>query len=465
MDTTLLLDALRRAHLADPDPDAPIRIDRLRRLETALQAWESRLVAAIHADFGHRSAAESGLFDITLPIADIRFARRSLRRWMRPRRVAVPAYLQPAKALLRPQPLGVVGIIAPWNFPVYLTAGPLAMVLAAGNRAMVKPSELTPATADVLNALLTETFAPDEVACVTGGPDVAANVAALPFDHLVFTGSTAVGRKVAEAAARNLTPVTLELGGKSPAILAASADPQRAARRIAWGKLANAGQICIAPDYALVHRPLIGPFVDSLAEAMRRMLPEGAASADYGAIVSDRHRTRLESLLAEAEAAGARVIRPVGAAPGPGLRRMAPAIVLDPPPDLRLMQEEIFGPILPVIAYDSRDEALARVADGPRPLALYLFAEAAEDRQAWIARSLAGGMAVNDTLLHVACNGLPFGGVGASGTGSWHGEDGFRRFSHMKPVLIQSRLNGGFLMEPPFSGWKARALRIFRRIV
>lgn len=456
------LAALQRAHAADPDPGAARRLDRLDRLQAALLAWEARLVAAMTEDFGHRSAAESGLFDITLPLSDIRFVRRHLAGWMRTRRVPVPPWLLPARAELRPQPLGVVGIISPWNFPVYLTLGPLAMALAAGNRAMLKPSEVTPATAEALRTMMAETFAADEVTTITGGPEVAAAFAALPFDHLLFTGSTSVGRRVALAAAANLTPVTLELGGKSPAIVAPSADLASAARRIAWGKAANAGQVCIAPDHALVARPLLGPLVDALAEAFRRLLPEGAASPDQTAIVSDRHLARLEQLLAEAEQAGARVIRMTpDRASG---RRMAPVLVVDPPPGLRLMEEEIFGPILPVLPYDRREEALARVAAAPRPLALYLFARDRAEQRAWLSQSIAGGVTLNDTLLHVACHSLPFGGVGASGMGSWHGDEGFRRFSHMKPVLSQSRWNGGALMEPPFRGWKASGLRLFRRI-
>ena len=459
------LGAMRRAHNLDPNPSYAIRRDRLKRLERCLLENADRLVAAISADFSHRSAVESHNFDVTVPIGDVRFARRNLKRWMRVRKVRTPKHLLPAHGRIHPQPLGVVGVISPWNFPVYLTIGPLVTALAAGNRVMIKPSELTPRTSEVLHDMIAATFAPDEVAVFTGGPDVASEFSNLPFDHLLFTGSTAVGRRVALAAANNLTPVTLELGGKSPAVITPSADIDLAARRIAWGKTANAGQICIAPDYALVPRSQLDDFVERFASVVKTFYPQGAESADYTAIISDRHRERLVSMLDEAEESGAKVIRLAEGNVAPGQRKLAPAIVVDPSPSLRLMREEIFGPILPVIPYDTSEEALNFVTERDRPLALYVFARSADHRDFWLSRSISGGVTVNDTLLHVVFDTLPFGGVGPSGIGAYHGDIGFETFSHMKPVLMQARFNAGFLFEPPFDGIKAKFVGLLRKII
>ncbi|MFE3837285.1 aldehyde dehydrogenase family protein [Pseudogemmobacter sonorensis] len=457
--------AARAAHLAAPMPPAALRIDRLRRLEAALLAREEDLVAAMRADFGHRSAFEARVFDVTFPLGEIRSNRRHLRRWMRARRVGMPLYLWPARGRVLPQPKGVAGVIAPWNFPVYLTLAPVAAALAAGNRVLVKPSELTPRTSALLARMVEGAFAPDELSVHPGGVELARAFADLPFDHLLFTGSTRVGRQIAQAAARNLVPVTLELGGKSPAILGLRGDMARAARRIAFGKVMNAGQVCVSPDYALVPRARVAEFADLVAAAIAGFFPQGPASPDFTAILTDDHLARLHAMLDEARARGAgiREILPPGAGPAPG--RLTPTLVLDPPLDGRLMREEIFGPILPILPYDSPEEARAMILARPVPLALYLFTEDRAERAFWLEGTRSGGVCVNETVFHVAAHPLPFGGLGESGMGAYHGRTGFDTFSHLRPVLDQPRLNGGFLFDPPGGRLRRIVAQLLRRMV
>ena len=458
-----VLERMRAAQAAAPMPGADERRDRLARLESVLTTNEHALVKAMSADFAHRSADECRLFDITVPLGGIRFARRNLHRWMRPRRVTTPLHLRPAKSFLQPQPKGVAGIVAPWNFPILLLVAPAASAIAAGNRVMLKPSELSPRTSDLLVEHLHRAFAEDELRVITGGPEIGAAFSSLPFDHLFFTGSTVVGRKVAEAAGRNLTPVTLELGGKSPAVIAPSADLDLAARRIAFGKLSNAGQACIGVDYVLVPRDLMEPFSAKLMAAIDVLYPDGLGSPDYSAIISDRHLDRLRGLIDEAEASGARVLRPDWG-PGTG-RKLTPAVVVDPDPALGVMREEVFGPVLSVLPYDTQEDALAFVTARDHPLALYLFAQDKKDREIWARQSISGGLSVNEVLFHFASETLPFGGIGASGIGAAHGQVGFDAFSHVKPVFVQRRPNWGFAFAPPFTGFKRAFARIARRIM
>ncbi|WP_460272254.1 coniferyl aldehyde dehydrogenase [Celeribacter sp. ULVN23_4] len=453
----------RSAQRAAPVVPPDIRMDRLDRLATALLAAESRLITAMSDDFSHRPTIESRLYDIDLVIGEIRHAKRHLKRWMKVLRAPVPLIYKPARAEIRPQPLGVVGIISPWNFPVQLALSPMVAALAAGNRVMLKPSELTPRTSEELASLIEDAFTPEEIATVTGGPEVAAAFSALPFDHLFFTGSTSVGRKVAEAAARNLTPVTLELGGKSPAVVMPSADLDKAGRRIAWGKAMNAGQVCVAPDYVLVPRKKMLPMADAIMGAFMHFFPEGPDSPDYAAIVSDRHLARLDAMVKEAEDRGAKTFRLEGDTGN--ARKFAPTVVLDPPEDIALMQEEIFGPILPLIPYDDPQEALDFVAARDHPLALYVFSEDKNDQEMWLDRSISGGVTVNDTAIHVGFGTLPFGGVGPSGQGAYHGHTGFETFSHLKPVVRQAKWNGMAIAEPPFKGWRNRALKVMRKLM
>jgi coniferyl-aldehyde dehydrogenase len=384
---------------------------------------------------------------------------------MRRRRVPTPLELKPGRAFLEPQPLGVVGILSPWNYPVQLALGPAIGALAAGNRVLLKPSETTPATSALLARAIAARYAEDEFAVVSGGPEVGAAFTRLPFDHLFFTGSTAVGRSVAKAAAENLVPVTLELGGKSPAIVDASADLAALAPRLAMGKLLNAGQTCIAPDYALVPRARVDAFATAVADAIRELHPAGVASPDYASIVDDRHYARLDALVDDARAKGARILRvPADAEADAAARRLPPTLILDARDDMAVMQEEIFGPLLPVEAVDSLDDAIARVARRPRPLALYVFARDRAARDRVLARTVSGGVTVNDTLWHFAHEELPFGGVGASGIGAYHGEASFRTFSHMKSVFVQPRFAAAKLLYPPYGATFEKVLGLLKRL-
>ena len=452
----------KAAYLTDINPEPTLRRDRLDRLARMIFAWQERFAAAISQDFGNRSPVVTTLADIVPTRAALRHARRHLKGWMRPRRVSLSWTGQPGSAQILRQPLGVVGIIAPWNYPLNLMLSPLVGALAAGNRAMLKPSELTPHFSEVLEAAVREFFAEDEVAVVTGGPEVAAAFSAAPFDHLIFTGSTSVGRRVAEAAARNLTPVTLELGGKSPAIIDASADLDRAVPRLIWGKLLNSGQTCVAPDYALVPRDRVEAFIAAARTAAEKQYPAFAANADYTTIISDRHFDRLVRLSEEARAKGATVIELV-AGTDASRRILAPVVVTGVDDSMSLMQEEIFGPILPVIPYETLDEALAFINGRDRPLALYWFGSDRGAEQRVLNGTIAGGVTINDTILHLAQDNLPFGGVGASGYGAYHGEAGFVALSKEKPVLRQSRLSAVALLYPPYGRIASMLLKVLAK--
>jgi coniferyl-aldehyde dehydrogenase len=446
-----LLQGLQRAFRADMSPSRTVREDRLRRLGSLIETHADQFAASISADFGTRSAVEIRITETLVLQSALRHSMRHLARWMKPHRVATALAYRPGRALIMRQPVGVVGIISPWNYPLQLSLGPLIGVLAAGNRAMLKPSELTPRFSAALQAAVAASFAPDEISVVTGDAAMGRAFAALPFDHLVFTGSTAVGREVAQAAAKNLTPVTLELGGKSPAIIDASCDLDLIADRLAWGKLINAGQTCIAPDYVLVPRGQIDRLVQLMRASMSRLYPRYGNNRDYSSIVSDRHLQRLRDLVADARAHGARIIEiePADTAANAG-RQMAPLLLLDVNDTMRVMREEIFGPLLPIVPYDSLRDALDYVNQRDRPLALYWFGTDRDARAQLLAGTIAGGVSINDTLMHIAQEGLPFGGIGASGQGHYHGEFGFRQFSKEKPVFIQSRHAGTGLIRPPY---------------
>ncbi len=444
------LHALRAAWQARK-PGHDQRRDDLRALRAALKARLPRMVEAIAADFGHRPRHESLLADGMPVLATIDMMLGHLRAWMRPRRVSAGWRLWPARAQLRNEPLGVVGVISPWNYPVNLALVPLATAIAAGNHVFLKPSESTPATSRFLRELLDGVFPAERVAVAQGGAEVGAAFAALPLDHLVFTGSTAVGRKVMAAAAPNLTPLTLELGGKSPAVVCPGYPLARAAARLATGKWINAGQTCIAPDYVLVvGQARRDALVAALrAEAAARWGCLAGQAADYTRIIDDAQFARLQLWLDEARERGCQVL-PLVDGHDPARRVFAPVLVLDPPADIALMREEIFGPILPVLAVESLEEAIAFVNARPRPLALYPFGS--RDQAGQVLRStLAGGVTVNDTLLHFAAEHLPFGGVGASGMGAYHGRAGFDAFSKQLPVLWQGRRAASDLLKPPYA--------------
>ncbi|HEX5123694.1 MAG TPA: coniferyl aldehyde dehydrogenase [Rhodanobacteraceae bacterium] len=453
------LETMRTAQARDPMPDWPTRARRLRALEALMHDSRDAIAAAIDADFGRRPAEETAILEIFPSLSGIHHALRHGRRWMRARRHWANFWFLPARTEILPQPAGVVGIIVPWNYPLYLAIGPLTDALAAGNRAMIKMSELTPRFSALFEELIARAFPERDVVVVNGGPDVGRAFAALPFDHLLFTGSTAVGHDVMKAAATNLTPVTLELGGKSPVVIGPTARLAHAAERIVIGKLMNAGQTCIAPDYVLLPRDRVDAFVEAARAAAARLYPNLPGNPQYSSIASDRHFARLTALRDGAVAAGARVFS-LGDADDASRRIMTPALMTGVDDRMDVMRQEIFGPLLPLVAYDTLDEAIAYVASHPHPLALYIF----EDDRATLERvqrgTRAGGVTVNDTILHIAQHSLPFGGAGPSGIGVYHGEAGFRTFSRMRPVMRQARFNFVALLNPPYGETFRRMLRL-----
>lgn len=449
--------AMRSAFDAAMPEPLSVRRDRLTRAAAMIRDHADRFCDALSEDFGHRSRDQSMLTDIAGSIGPIRHALKHLDRWARPekRRVTFPLGLLGAKAWVEQVPKGVVGVIAPWNFPVNLVMGPLAGVFAAGNRAMVKLSEFTPATADVFVDLCPRYFAADELAFVTGGPDVGQAFAGLPFDHLIFTGATSVGRHILRAAAENMTPVTLELGGKSPAIIGKDADLTQAADRIAMGKMLNAGQICLAPDYVLAPRDREPEVAAALARSAASMYPNLIDNPDYTSLAADRHHARLTEWIEDARAKGARVevVNPSAEDfAASNARKMPLHIVRDVTDDMLLMQNEIFGPVLPVATYGGIDDAVAQVNRRDRPLALYYFGPDKAERRRVLDRTVSGGVTLDDVVMHVSMEDLPFGGVGPSGMGAYHGIDGFRTFSHARAIFKQARLDVAKLggLRPPY---------------
>jgi coniferyl-aldehyde dehydrogenase len=445
------LASMKQAQRKSGAPSYEDRLRSLERLERALVTRKGAIADAISRDFGNRSRHESMVSEIFLVMGAIKHAKANLREWMEPQERETGFVFMPAKIELLAQPLGVVGIISPWNYPVQLALSPLVAVLAAGNRAMIKPSELVPETAALLHDLVAETFPPDQVTVVTGGVDVGEAFSHLPFDHLVFTGSTRVGKSVMRAASENLVPVTLELGGKSPTIVAKDFSVTSAADRIMAGKLFNAGQTCIAPDYVLVPEGSLDAFVEGCKAAVGKMYPTLAKNPDYTSIVNDRHLARLQGYVRDARERGAKLVEcnPAGES-FDGTRKMVPTLVLDATDDAMVMQEEIFGPILPVRTYKTLDDALGYVNDHPRPLALYLFSHDRVTTDRVLAETISGGVTVNETMLHVAQDDLPFGGVGPSGMGHYHAREGFLAFTKQKPVFRQSRINTTGLLRPPY---------------
>ncbi len=442
-----VLERQRAAFEREPYPSAAQRRQKLRALREAVRRHRHALADAISQDFGARARTESLFVDVLAPVLAIDHVRRNLRRWMKPRRRRTELLFLPSRSWVEYQPKGVVGVISPWNYPVYLTVGPLAAALAAGNRAMLKMSELTPATTDAVRAMLADCFDEDEVAVFGGDAEAGKAFAALPFDHLVFTGSEAVGRAVMRSAAEHLVPLTLELGGKSPAIVSPSADLEAAARRIVHGKLFNRGQTCVSPDYALVPRVRQEAFLAAAQAADARMEPRAGGGPEYTSIVSDRHAARLEGLIEDARARGAAVV----ACGGSGdTRRMPLQLVTRVSDDMRLAREEIFGPVLPIVPYDSIDDAIAYVASRPRPLALYYFGRDAGEAAMVRRRTHSGGVTINDWGWHAVQHDLPFGGIGASGMGSYHGEEGFRALSHARAVFREHRFYPAGLFHPPY---------------
>jgi coniferyl-aldehyde dehydrogenase len=448
----------RAAFMASPRPTAEQRRENLRKLEALVKRHQVAIADAISADFGNRSRPETVMSEILGTLGAAAHARKHLARWMRAQSRGVSMNFKPATNRVEYTPVGIVGVVAPWNYPVYLTLGPLVDILAAGNRCMIKPSELTPSTSALLARIIGEVFSPDEVAVIQGDVAVGRAFSALPFDHLVFTGSTDVGRHVMRAAAENLVPVTLELGGKSPVIVAEDYDAEKAARSVAIGKFFNAGQTCIAPDYALVSGGRAAAFGQAIIGAAEAMYPKLNGNPDYTTIVSDRHHTRLTELVAEAEAAGATVLRHSDT-PSGNLRHIQPTVVIDPPLDGRLMREEIFGPILPVISTTGTDEAIDFVNARPRPLALYAYTRNAQTERHILDRTISGGVTINGTLLHCGQDDMPFGGTGPSGIGAYHGREGFLEFSHARAVHKPGFFSGFEMMKPPHGRKMRMALK------
>jgi coniferyl-aldehyde dehydrogenase len=441
----------RAAFLRDGPPTLKQRRADLKKLKQAILARRDDFVAALDADFGHRSRQESLMMDLGSTIGAINYLHGNLRRFMRPERRHVAAIFRPASAKVVYQPLGVVGIVAPWNFPVSLALTPLATALAAGNRAMLKPSEMTPATTALLAAMLAETFDEEQVAVVTGDAETGRAFSSLAFDHIFFTGSIPVGRAIMRAASENLVPVTLELGGKSPVIVDRGYSLRTAARRVAYGKCANGGQICTSPDYVLLPKSETEAFVAAYRQEIETLYPNIGANPDYSSVLNDRHFARLTGLVEDAKAKGARVIE-IGPRQGAGshARMFPPTLLVGVTDDMAVMQEEIFGPILPVVTYDALDEAIAYVNARPRPLALYFFGNDTASQRRVVERTTSGGVLINDTILHYAQDDLPFGGIGPSGMGAYHGFEGFKTMSHAKAVFHQARFNVVDLFRPPF---------------
>lgn len=455
-------EAQLQAHARAPYPSREVRADRLSRLEQALRRNDAAIREAISEDFGHRAHEETLLFEQFLSVEGIAHARSHLRSWMRPESRSVAWWSLPGRAAVHYQPLGVVGIIVPWNYPLFLAVGPLIGALAAGNRALIKMSEFTPKFGDLFARIIAEAFSAEEIAVVNGGIDVARHFSGLPFHHLFFTGSTRVGREVMRHASDNLTPVTLELGGKSPAIVTDDFDLAEAARRIMIGKLGNAGQTCVAPDYALVPSARVEAFIAACRDAATRFYPTLRDNPQYTSIINERQFSRLQSYLDDARARGATLHALHEEPTEPDRRRFSPVAITGVDDQMRVMQDEIFGPLLPVIPYDSLDAAIHYINDRPRPLALYYFGPAA-GRDRVLRETISGGVTVNNTLFHVAQENLPFGGVGPSGMGDYHGFAGFRCFSNSKSVYYDGRLSGSLVLRPPYGKLFRTMLRVLYR--
>ncbi|RNF51604.1 coniferyl aldehyde dehydrogenase [Marinomonas hwangdonensis] len=431
-------------------PTLEERLQCLKRLEVALLHSERSLLAALQKDFGHRALEESRLLELVPAMGEIKHAKRHLKQWMRPSKRRVHLSTLPASAKVVYQPKGVVGMISPWNYPVLLCLGPLIGALAAGNRVMLKVSEYCPETNKVLRDIVDRSLGENWLEMVEGDADVANAFSLLPFDHLLFTGSTSVGRIVMRNAAENLTPVTLELGGKSPLLVAPSADLKDTAKKLVFGKLLNAGQTCVAPDYVFCHQDQKQDLVDYIKQELADYYPEGVLSSDYTSLINSRQFDRLQGYLEEARAEGVECdnLMPQGPAYRDG--KLALHVLHQPTDDLRVMQDEIFGPLLPILLYSDMEEALSYIHQRPRPLAMYLFTQQTEDQRRCEERIASGSLVINHTLIQVAQADLPFGGIGPSGMGLYHAEEGFRSFSHSKSVLHKRGRNVLALLRPPY---------------
>jgi len=459
-----LLNSQKKAYQLAPAPSAQYRVTQLTALKNALLSHQDELVAALNKDYGQRSAQDTLISDILPCVMNINYTIKNLKKWMKPQRRNAGLLLSPAKVAVHYQPLGVVGIMVPWNFPVMLAIGPLITALAAGNRAMIKLSEFTPATNTAMTKMLASIFDNDTVAVVEGEADVAAAFSALAFNHLIFTGSTTVGRHVMRAAADNLTPVTLELGGKSPVIIADDMPIETAVERLIYGKCLNAGQICVAPDYIFCPENKVADFIDAYQKQFQKMYGKQLPSTDYGNVINDAQHSRLLSWLDDAVEKGATVISANEQEINRESRQLPTQLVTGTTDDMLLMQGEIFGPILPIIGYKELAETTEYINNKPRPLALYIMSFDAAIQQKLLNNTHSGGVCINDTILHVAAEDAPFGGVGDSGMGHYHGKEGFLTFSKAKTVLSRGKLNTGKLVHPPYGGFiQKMMIKMFMR--
>ncbi|MDK9739428.1 coniferyl aldehyde dehydrogenase [Vibrio sp. D404a] len=442
----------QKAHFrSNSNPDLKTRQDDLARLKELLVRYQDQIIDALSEDYGQRAKYDSLIADITPSLHLIDYNRKHLKKWMKPSRRGAGLMLQPAKVSVHYQPLGVVGIIVPWNFPITLSIGPLATALAAGNVAMMKMSEFTPATNKVLKKMLSEGFSEDQIAIIEGEADIAAQFSALPFDHIMFTGSTAVGKHVMKAASANLTPVTLELGGKSPTVIAPDMEIMDAVQRILFSKSLNAGQICVAPDYILLPKAKVNEFVDAYKSYFKKLYPAGLESKELTSVINQRQYTRLKGVVEDAEQKGATIHTVSEQAQDDVNHRMTPHLLTNVNDDMFALQEELFGPVLPIVPYDSLDEAIEYINDRPRPLALYIMSHDSEVQEKLLSKTHSGGVCINDSLVHVAVDDAPFGGVGPSGMGHYHGIEGFKTFSHAKTVLSRGKINYTKLLHPPYN--------------
>lgn len=452
-----ILELQRQAWLAEGEVSAAVRIDRLARAIALLKKYENEICDALISDFGYRSITQSKLTDVDGSIASLLHCKKNLKRWMKPerRKPMFPLGLLGGRARVEFQPLGVVGVISPWNFPVNLTFSPLAGILSAGNRCMIKPSEFTPATSELMVQMFTEAYDITEVALFPGGAEVGVEFSGLPFNHLLFTGATSIGKHVMRAAAENLVPLTLELGGKSPVLIGRSANMQKTTDNIMLGKTMNAGQICLAPDYVFVAEEQLDDFIASATRSVNKMYPSLLNNPDYTSVINERHYERLNAYIEEAREKGTRVVEINPA--NEDFRqqenhRMPPTLLIDPGDDTQVMQDEIFGPLLPVKPYKQIEDSIDYVNAHPQPLGLYYFGQDATEQHKVLSHTTSGGVTVNDVVMHVSMEDLPFGGVGPSGMGAYHGRDGFKTFSHARSIFTQSRFDVASLagLRPPY---------------
>ena len=452
-----VLEIQKKAHLRDGPLSVETRKEWIDRCIALLIKYQNEIAEAISEDFGHRSTESSLLADVAGSIGSLKSAKENIKKWVKPeKRKVTPSLLGLLGARLRLeyQPLGTVGVISPWNFPVTLTFGPLGSIFAAGNRAMIKPSEFTPKTSELMKKMFEEAFSQEEVAVFTGGPDLGEAFSSLPFDHLLFTGATSVAKHVMRAASENLVPVTLELGGKSPVIISKKSNFDVSVGRLMAGKTLNAGQICLAPDYVFIPKDKKEDFISQSKKVVTEMYPSLKENPDYTSVINQRHYDRLQGYIEEAKEKGFEVIEINPSNEDfsqQAHHKIPPTLIVDPDDSLSVMKEEIFGPILSVKTYENIEDTVDYINSKDRPLGLYYFGDDKEEMQNVLENTTSGGVTINDVVFHVGQDNAPFGGVGPSGTGSYHGVEGFKNFSHTKTIYTQSKFDGLFgLFRPPF---------------